>query len=110
MDKIKAFFNSLYGILTLLLGVVFAIMLYVVDKKTREIRSLKTKAKLSETKEEVKLLENDIKHIEKNRKLYQTEKDSIEEAKKILAEKKAALKKKGKEKSPKEIEDYWKFN
>jgi uncharacterized protein HemX len=108
MKSIKNLLSSLYGKLALIFSVIFGILIYILNKKNREIRTLKTKARLVKTEKEADSLKNDIKKLSENRKKIKGEQEHLDEALKILEEKKKQLK--NETKSSKDIENFWNKN
>jgi len=107
MDKVKKFFSSMGGKIVLIFSVIFSILIYILDKKNREIVSFKAKAKLVKTEQEAKDLKREINAASKERDMLKGERESINEALNILKTKRKQLKEESKNKSSKDIESFW---
>lgn len=108
--NIKNFFSTLWSKVLLVLGVVVAILFYILNLKKKEANALKARISLLTTEKEADIIETEIKGLLEDRQKTTEEIAELKAALKELAQKRQALKKAASNKTPKEIEDFWENN
>ena len=107
MNKIKEFFKSLWGIIVLVGGVAIGILLYLLQRKQREVNTLKAKIDLAKTQKEADLIEVEIKKKLDNVNLLDKEVKELNNTLTQLEEKRKTLSTTEQNKTDQEIEDFW---
>ena len=107
LSKIKEFFKSLWGIIVLVGGVTVGILLYLLQRKQREVNTLKAKIDLAKTQKEADLIEVEIKKKLDNVNLLDKEVKELNKALDDLETKRKDIASSEKNKTPDEIEDFW---
>lgn len=92
----------------LVLGAVIGFLLYWLSLKNKKLAAYKAKIELVKTQRQADLLEIEIKEIMTDRKLLKKEREDLEQALKLLEEKRNSLKgKSNKKRTVKDVESYW---
>ena len=107
MDKIKDFFKSLWGIIVLVGGAAIGILLYLLQRKQREVNSLKAKIDLAKTQKEADLIEVEIKKKLDNVNILNKEQKELEKTLVELDAKRKEIASQEKNKTDQDIEDFW---
>ena len=103
MSKLK----SVWGWIIAAVGGTIGFLLYFLTLKNKQINKLKAKVELTETEKEADLLETEIKETRSAKKMLKKEEIEIDKILISLDEKRKTITKEIKNKSDKEIEEYW---
>lgn len=107
MEKIKAFFQSLWGIIVLVGTAAIGILLYMLQRKQREVNSLKAKIDLAKTQKEADLIEVEIKKKLDNVNILDKEQKELTKTLADLEAKRKQIASQEKNKTDEQIEDFW---
>lgn len=102
-NKVKEFSG---WIVALIVGL-FSALIYILKRKNEELDAAKAKNELAETDKKSAIIDNNIKHLEEDKKVTQQEIDKLDtKLDKLHSERDKALEEE-KNKKPNEVEDYW---
>lgn len=107
MEKIKAFFQSLWGVIVLIGTAAIGILLYMLQRKQREVNSLKAKIELAKTQKEADLIEVEIKKKLDNVNILDKEQKELTKTLAELEAKRKQIASTEKNKTDQEIDDFW---
>lgn len=109
-DKIKAFFSNAWLVITLVLGAAVGILLYYINGKHKEINALKSQIDLADTQKKADLIEADINAKLANQDLLQKHVDELNKSLVLLQDQRKQIPAQEQDKTPDQVEDYWKKN
>lgn len=107
MNKLKEALAGLWAYIVLILGGIIAIVLYVLNLKSKELDAANAKIKLADTQKEADAIETDIKAKQQQQDLNKKEVSGLDQALDLLEEKRKEIRKEGDLKDS-QVEDYWK--
>lgn len=110
LQKIKDFFSSIAAYVVLGLGLVVGFLIYSLSNKKREIDSLKAQIGLAATQKAADLIEVDIKQRLMDKDLLQKEVTELTNSLVLLEQKRTQISQQEANKTPDQIEDFWKNN
>lgn len=110
LEKIKAFFSSVAGIIMLVSTAAVGILVYVLSNRRKEVNALKAQIDLAKTQKEVDLIEVQIKQRMDNKDALDKEVKELQNGLTAIEEKRKQLASEEKNKNPDQIEDFWRNN
>jgi hypothetical protein len=107
MDKIKAFFNSIWQVIALVAVTAVGILLYMLKSKQKDIDALNAQIQLADTQKKADLIEVDIKQRLSNISVLDKETTELNNSLALLEQKRKDISASESNKTSDQIQDYW---
>lgn len=108
IQKIKDFFSSVAGYIAVGVALLIGYLVYSLTSKKSEVEALKAQINLANTQKQADLIEVDIKNRLENKNLLQKEVDELNQSLVSLQDKRQQIAKEEANKTPDEVEQFWK--
>lgn len=110
LEKVKAFFRNISGIIILVITTILGIAAYLFSNRRKETSALKAQVALAKTQKEVDLIEVQIKERMDKKDILSKEVKELQDGLILIEEKRKQLVDSQKNKNPEDVENFWRNN